>query len=157
MDSRSPAEEDSSAVPFSPLHGDERFYARLTSRDSAPIGLSSGVYRRACGRVPFDWETRPGTPKRPTEGEAIPPLSPPPMLQGAQLARRSCRAEATSTPLRFRIWNAVTSHGSKNRRQKKARECMSSRGYWSTTMASNSCFMKPWKLAIFGRVKRWDF
>ncbi|XP_073107000.1 uncharacterized protein [Elaeis guineensis] len=156
MDSKSPAEEDHYSVPFSSLHGDERFCARLISRDSAPVDLSPRVYHRARGQVPFDWETRPGTPKRPTGSEAIPPLRPPPMLQSAQLARRSCIAEATSTPLRFRIWNAVTSLGSKNQRQKEARKCISSRGNSSTRVASNGCFMRPLKLAVFGGVKRWD-
>lgn len=93
MDSKSLAEGDHHSMPFSSLHGDERFCARLFSRDSGPVICLLEIITGHAARFLSTGKHGRVRPRgQPAEGQATPPLRPPPMLHGAQLARRSCHA-----------------------------------------------------------------
>lgn len=64
---------------------DDRFCAgRILAREVS-VGQSSRIFYRAAEGVPFAWEMLPGTPKNPQDEGALPPLSPPPQMQGLGL------------------------------------------------------------------------
>ncbi|KAK8998950.1 hypothetical protein V6N11_070129 [Hibiscus sabdariffa] len=56
-----------------------KFFTRLMSEETSMANSSSMVYYGGASvAVPFDWESRPGTPKHPSSVTALPPLTPPP-------------------------------------------------------------------------------
>lgn len=93
------SKENRSSVLPSPLEGDEIFSAKILSRDLSPTDVSSRIYFRSIGQVPFDWEVQPGEPKCPPKSNAIPQLSPPPAFQSAQVLQGSPRKKVP-TPSR---------------------------------------------------------
>ncbi|KAK9275029.1 hypothetical protein L1049_022287 [Liquidambar formosana] len=98
--------EDRSArkKAVSVLQGDESFHNRIISRE-ASAGFSSRIYYRSAEGVPFQWETKPGKPKKPPKDDVLPPLSPPPAVQSLGLPK-PCVIEETKglTQLRFSFW-----------------------------------------------------
>lgn len=128
-----PQNENNSLTLFrnSSLCGDDRFLARLLSRDSVlpSSSSSSRSYYRECGQVPFAWESSPGKPKCPPASEgSVPPLSPPPAAQVT-----SCSVHDQHEAARAR----------------KAVELRRVEG-------SYGCLVKPFK-PLFASVKRWGF
>ncbi|CAN6463273.1 unnamed protein product [Victoria cruziana] len=68
---------------------DDKFFNRLLSKEASNANTSCRVYYGvAAGEVPFQWETRPGTPKRPAPTDHIPPLTPPPSFLSAPLRKQ---------------------------------------------------------------------
>ncbi|KAI3444164.1 hypothetical protein Pfo_000829 [Paulownia fortunei] len=67
------------------LQGDGFYISRILARETSS-GQSSRMFYRAAEGVPFKWEMQPGTPKNPQEEEAIPPLSPSPLMQSLGLS-----------------------------------------------------------------------
>ncbi|KDP21679.1 hypothetical protein JCGZ_03350 [Jatropha curcas] len=58
---------------------DDKFFTRIMSKEISIANSSSRVYYRdVSSAIPFDWESRPGTPKHTFSDTSIPPLTPPP-------------------------------------------------------------------------------
>ncbi|MQL92136.1 hypothetical protein Taro_024751 [Colocasia esculenta] len=75
---------------------DGEFYRRLISREASSAAVPSfrAFDGSSCG-VPFEWESRPGTPKHSScQAAALPPLTPPPSYQSSPM-----RAGATGKRL----------------------------------------------------------
>lgn len=70
--------------PVSVLQGDGFCISRILARESS-VGQSSRIFYRAAEGVPFKWEMQPGKPKNPQEEDAIPPLTPSPLMQSLGL------------------------------------------------------------------------
>ncbi|KAK1317848.1 hypothetical protein QJS10_CPA05g01806 [Acorus calamus] len=77
--------------------------ARLSGRDS-PVTSRS---QRTKGGVAFEWEVKPGTPKNLPEAKLLPPLSPPPALQSAQLGWFRHRVKDDSAGLKVWLWRWI--------------------------------------------------
>ncbi|EMS66887.1 hypothetical protein TRIUR3_22703 [Triticum urartu] len=86
--------------------------AQGSSRGSvAAAGASFRVYYSlGAGTVPFVWETKPGTPKRPIDhvagtDDALPPITPPPLYQSKTMRRcTSTRRSSSCWPPRMTSW-----------------------------------------------------
>jgi hypothetical protein len=103
----------------------------------SPIALtyvSSRIYFQSNGQVPFDWEVQPGEPKSPPKSHAIPPLSPPPAFQSAQVLQDSPR-EKVPTPTR--------SHQKLSRRQMRSWRCVFS--YLFCNLSTLNVSLLCWK------------
>ncbi|KAF3327388.1 hypothetical protein FCM35_KLT07506 [Carex littledalei] len=75
----------------SPLHikKENKFFARLLSKEISLSTPSFRIYGVAPTSVPFVWESEPGTPKVADSATSIPPITPPPSYQaGHSKARR---------------------------------------------------------------------
>ncbi|VAH01629.1 unnamed protein product [Triticum turgidum subsp. durum] len=86
--------------------------AQGSSRGSVvAAGASFRVYYSlGAGTVPFVWETKPGTPKRPIDhvagtDDALPPITPPPLYQSKTMRRcPSTRKSSSCWPPRMTSW-----------------------------------------------------
>lgn len=68
---------------------DDRFFSKLLSRDSSKSSFRV-YYGDVSSAVPFNWETRPGTPKHNfADNSQIPPLTPPPSYYTSSLDKSS--------------------------------------------------------------------
>jgi Protein of unknown function (DUF688) len=67
----------------SPLHikKENKFFARLLSKEISLSTPSFRIYGAAPTSVPFVWESQPGTPKVADSASSIPPITPPPSYQ----------------------------------------------------------------------------
>lgn len=103
----------------------------LSTSEELSNGSSRGYYRDQ-GRVPFQWESEPGKPKSPDNVEWVPPPSPSPAMQSAQLTREQ-------------------------KKQKIREELRLSRHRsGSSLMPVEGCFLNPVRAILCRTVKRWD-
>jgi Protein of unknown function (DUF688) len=67
----------------SPLHikTENKFFARLLSKEISLSTPSFRIYGAAPTSVPFIWESQPGTPKIADSALSLPPITPPPSYQ----------------------------------------------------------------------------
>ncbi|KAJ3684184.1 hypothetical protein LUZ61_013348 [Rhynchospora tenuis] len=67
----------------SPLHikKENKFFARLLSKEISLSTPSFRIYGAAPTSVPFVWESQPGTPKIADSASLIPPITPPPSFR----------------------------------------------------------------------------
>ncbi|XP_043720767.1 uncharacterized protein LOC122668243 [Telopea speciosissima] len=102
-----PIEKKSFGGTVSLLQGDEHFFNRVLSRESAK-GFSSRIYYRNAGVVPFEWEAQPGKPKNnPPENQShLPPLNPPPAVLSSGFARPPCIPPVKET-IPIRVWKKI--------------------------------------------------
>ncbi|XP_077236784.1 uncharacterized protein LOC143878377 [Tasmannia lanceolata] len=104
MNTENPSDKSSTMSLF---QGEELFFNKLLSRDMSK-GLSSRIYYQVAGKIPFDWETRPGEPKNPPESKPLPQLSPPPAVLSSRLAHRcSPRSKGVSNRLSLWFWKKL--------------------------------------------------
>lgn len=96
-------------------------------------GSSKGYYRDQ-GRIPFEWESEPGKPKNAADIEWIPPPSPSPAMQSAQLTRQH-----------------------KKQRMREERLHLSRHTSGSPLMPLEGCFLNPVRVIVCRTLKRWDF
>ncbi|KAF3790334.1 hypothetical protein EJ110_NYTH09260 [Nymphaea thermarum] len=83
---------------------DDKFFNRLLSKETSNANTSCRVYYGvAAGEVPFQWETRPGTPKRPAPTDHIPPLTPPPSFLSPRPQRKQPKSPIDVFP-KFTAW-----------------------------------------------------
>ncbi|KAE8717836.1 putative Structural maintenance of chromosomes protein 1 [Hibiscus syriacus] len=67
---------------------DNKFFTRLTSRETSMANSSSTVYYGGASvAIPFDWESHPGTPKHPSSDTTLPPLAPPPLYHSSMKSK----------------------------------------------------------------------
>jgi Protein of unknown function (DUF688) len=95
-------------------------------------GSSRGYYQDQ-GRIPFEWESEPGKPKNPANVEWIPPPSPSPAMQSAQLTRQQ-----------------------KKQRIREQKLQLSRQRSGSPLMLVEGCFLNPVRVIVCRTVKRWD-
>lgn len=128
-DQKSPKEPNSARTAISLLEGDELFFNRLLSREISK-GFSSRIYYRvAAGKVPFEWEVQPGTPKNALESSApLPPLSPPPTMLSLSLARHPPSKGSSRSRLWF--WKKKVAKAEKSPSQNQT-DSEESFGSWS--------------------------
>ncbi|EPS73964.1 hypothetical protein M569_00802 [Genlisea aurea] len=79
-------------------HDDHRFLGRLFSKDKSTSSFriySGGVVAGEADGIPFDWETRPGTPKHPSAVDAsVRPLTPPPAFYSRNYLPKKSRSKS---------------------------------------------------------------
>ncbi|URE43865.1 hypothetical protein MUK42_14001 [Musa troglodytarum] len=71
---------------------DDKLCSRLLFKERSVAGPSFRVYYGvASGAVPFQWESRPGTPKHISSTAALPPLTPPPSYFYTPMSKSSMK------------------------------------------------------------------
>lgn len=71
-----------------------RLYSRRLSQEFSVLDTSFDVYYRENPvRVPFLWESRPGTPKIGTRDFSVPPLTPPPSFHPTPISRKPSKKQ----------------------------------------------------------------
>ncbi|KAJ3696480.1 hypothetical protein LUZ61_000185 [Rhynchospora tenuis] len=102
------------------------------SEDELSCGSSRGYYR-AQGQVPFEWESEPGKPKNPADVDWVPPPSPSPAMQSAQLTRQQ-----------------------KKQKKREEKLQLSRHRSGSSLTPVEGCFLNPVRVMVCRTVKKWD-
>lgn len=91
----------------SPLHikKENKFFARLLSKEISLSTPSFRIYGATRSSVPFVWESEPGMPKVADSHASVPPITPPPSYQFSRNKAKLGKDEKK----RRSIFNSVTS------------------------------------------------
>lgn len=131
---------------------DDRFFSKLLSRDSSKSSFRV-YYGDVSSAVPFNWETRPGTPKHNfAENSQIPPLTPPPSYYTSSLDKSS-KSSSRSKLLLHNLLRRMNP-SSKRAAAEVSHSSSSSLSSLSWSSSSHSSFSDPLSTPAYVRKRR---